>query len=128
MATKLYVGNLSFDTTGPRLAALFAEIGAVKSAEVVQDYYTGRSRGFAFVEMADRDEAEVAVKQLNGSEFDGRMIRVSEARPRGEEGGGGALNRRYANGYASGKTGFGSDYPTGYGKIYGRDYGQRQRW
>ena len=113
MATKIYVGNLAFATTDTRLASVFAQIGKVEKAEIIQDYYTGRSRGFGFVLMASENEAGEAIRQLNGTDLDGRPIKVSEARQRN-----GA-----ANGYAS------SDYGAGgYGKIYGSDGGRRQRW
>ncbi len=86
MSTKLYVGNLSFQTSTGDLEQLFVGIGAVESVNVITDRDTGRSRGFAFVEMASQAEAEEAIKQLNGKEIDGRSLTVNAARPR-EEGG-----------------------------------------
>jgi len=86
MSTKLYVGNLSFQTTTADLEQLFVGAGAVQSVNVITDRDTGRSRGFAFVEMASQAEAEEAIKQLNGKEIDGRALTVNAARPR-EEGG-----------------------------------------
>lgn len=80
---KLYVGNLSFETTEQRLASMFAEHGAVRSAALVTDRDTGRPRGFGFIEMSD-DAAKAAIAALNGKAVDGRDLTVSEARPRGE--------------------------------------------
>jgi cold-inducible RNA-binding protein len=87
MSTKLYVGNLSFQTSSGDLEQLFVSAGTVQSVNVITDRDTGRSRGFAFVEMASDAEAQEAIKQLNGKEVDGRTLTVNEARPR-EEGGG----------------------------------------
>ncbi len=89
MATKLYVGNLSFRTTQEDLRDLFAQAGTVESASVIEDRETGRSRGFGFVEMATQEEAQAAIEQFNGKEFNGRNLTVNEARPRTERGGGG---------------------------------------
>ena len=82
MTTRLYVGNLSDQTTEQDLSRLFAEVGAVTSAQVTSDRTTGRSRGFGFVEMESADAAQQAVATLNGREFGGRALAVSEARPR----------------------------------------------
>ncbi len=79
---NIYVGNLPFSVSDQDLEAHFAEFGEVSSARVISDRDTGRSKGFGFVEMANQAEAEEAIKQLNGSEMDGRDIRVNEARPR----------------------------------------------
>jgi RNA recognition motif-containing protein len=87
MATNLYVGNLSFDTTEQRLRELFATYGEVASANLITDRETGRSRGFGFVEMADEEGANAAIAGLNGQEVDGRTLRVELARPRRSEGG-----------------------------------------
>ena len=87
MSTKLYVGNLSFRVSSDDLFEYFSQVGQVESANVVQDRETGRSRGFGFVEMASEDEANGAIAQFNGSEFEGRNLIVNEARPR-ENGGG----------------------------------------
>src|ERR687893_2184179 len=89
MAIKLYVGNLSFQTTGEELRTLFSQAGNVESANVVEDRDTGRSRGFGFVEMSSREEGEAAIQQFNGKEFGGRNLTVNEARPREDRGGGG---------------------------------------
>ncbi|MGI8565527.1 MAG: RNA recognition motif domain-containing protein [Pyrinomonadaceae bacterium] len=88
MSTKLYVGNLSFRTTSEELRDLFAQAGTVKSASVIEDRDTGRSRGFAFVEMATAEGAAAAVEQLNGKDFGGRNLTVNEARPKTDRGGG----------------------------------------
>lgn len=85
---KLYVGNLSFDTSEQQLESLFAEFGAVQSAALVTDRDTGRPRGFGFVEMSD-DDARTAMAELNGKNVDGRDLTVNEARPRNDRGGGG---------------------------------------
>jgi RNA recognition motif-containing protein len=79
---KLYVGNLSYDTTNAGLESLFAQAGAVAEATVVTDRDTGRSRGFGFVEMADVAGATAALEQFNGKELDGRSIKVAAAKPR----------------------------------------------
>src|SRR5690242_676916 len=104
MATKLYVGNLSFQTTSDELRDHFAQIGSVESASVVEDRMTGRSRGFGFVEMATPEEAAAAIEQLNGKEFNGRNLTVNEARPRIDRGsGGGYGNRGGGGGYGRGR-------------------------
>jgi len=87
MPTKLYVGNLAYSVTNEDLEALFSQAGKVESAVVVTDKFSGQSRGFGFVEMADSNEAAKAIEEFNETELKGRAIRVNEARPR--EGGGG---------------------------------------
>ena len=90
MNKRLYVGNLSYDTTDERLRELFEGAGTVLSAEVIRDNYSGRSKGFGFVEMENEDEANAAIEALNGQTMDGRPLTVNEARPRRpREGGGG---------------------------------------
>ena len=84
MATKLYVGNLPFNTTDADLKSTFEPAGAVASATVIADRMTGRSRGFGFVEMASDEEAKKAVEMFNGKDMGGRKIVVNEARPRME--------------------------------------------
>lgn len=98
MSNKLYVGNLSFRVTSEDLHEHFASAGAVESANVVFDRETGRSRGFGFVEMATEDDANNAIAQFNGSEYDGRNMVVNEARPREDRGGGGGGGRRGGGG------------------------------
>ena len=109
MATKLYVGNLSYQTTDQQLHDLFSEAGNVSSAQVVTDRYTGQARGFGFVEMASEDEAQQAIAAINGRNVDGRALVVNESRPR--EGGGGGGSR--------GGSGSGGGYGGGGGRSGG---------
>src|SRR2546430_6478625 len=107
MATKLYVGNLSFRTTSEDLREAFASVGTVESATVIEDRDTGRSRGFGFVEMATPEEAATAIEQFNGKEFGGRNLTVNEAKPRADRGGGGGRGgyggRGGGGGYGGGR-------------------------
>jgi RNA recognition motif-containing protein len=89
MSAKLYVGNLTFQTSSDDLRDLFSKTGTVESANVVEDRETGRSRGFGFVEMSTADEAKTAIDQLNGTDYEGRNLTVNEAKPREDRGGGG---------------------------------------
>jgi RNA recognition motif-containing protein len=82
MATNLYVGNLSYDTTEDGLRTLFAEYGEVESVRLITDRYTGRSKGFAFVEMTAEEAADEAIGALNGKQVDGREVKVEKAKPR----------------------------------------------
>jgi RNA recognition motif-containing protein len=106
MSTKLYVGNLAFQTTSQELQELFAQAGTVESAAVVEDRDTGRSRGFGFVEMATKEESTAAIDQFNGKEVNGRALKVNEAKPRENRGGGGGRgfggNRGGGGGYGGG--------------------------
>ena len=86
MGNKLYVGNLSFHLTSDDLGEYFGQAGTVESARVIEDRDTGRSRGFGFVEMSTEEEAQGAIEQFNGQEFEGRNIVVNEARPREDRG------------------------------------------
>jgi cold-inducible RNA-binding protein len=93
MATKLFVGNLSFNTTEGDILDLFKQAGTVNSCELIVDKFTSKSRGFAFVQMGTQEEATKAIADLNGKELDGRALTVNEAkpredRPRGDFGGG----------------------------------------
>lgn len=81
MATKLFVGNLEYTVTGDDLKTLFADAGTVVDAVVISDKFSGRSRGFGFVEMSSEDEAKAAIEKLNGADLKGRKISVNEARP-----------------------------------------------
>jgi RNA recognition motif-containing protein len=94
MGRKLFVGNLAFSTTSSDLESLFATVGTVESASVVNDRDTGRSRGFGFVEMSSQSEAARAVSELNGRDIGGRQISVAEAREREARGGGSGGGRR----------------------------------
>src|SRR5580658_9596003 len=89
MNTKLYVGNLSFDTTENDLQDLFAQHGPVSEVNLITDRMTGRSRGFAFVTMSTPEAAQAAITALSGKDIQGRALTVNEARPREEHGGGG---------------------------------------
>ncbi len=89
MAKKLYFGGLSYNTTDDTLQAAVAQFGNVASAKVIMDRETGRSRGFGFVEMSTDEEAQAVISGLDGKEVDGRVVRVSEARPQENGGGGG---------------------------------------
>ena len=91
MATKLFVGNLSFNTTEGDVLDLFKQAGNVTSCELIVDKFTSKSRGFAFVTMGSQEEANAAISQMNGKELDGRALTVNEARPREDRprGGGG---------------------------------------
>ncbi|HEV7698740.1 MAG TPA: RNA-binding protein [Pyrinomonadaceae bacterium] len=100
MSTKLYVGNLSFDTTTQDLETMFGESGTVTSANIIEDRETGRSRGFAFVEMSSKEEAKAAISALDGKEVGGRNLKVNEAKPRESNGGGGGGGGR--GGYGGG--------------------------
>lgn len=84
--TNIFVGNLSFQTSQADLLAAFTPYGAVERVNIVTDRDSGRSRGFAFVEMTDRRDAETAISQLNGAELNGRALNVNEARPKTEDG------------------------------------------
>ena len=108
MAVKLFIGSLSFSTSTERLRETFARVGTVESASVVTDRDTGRSRGFGFVEMATTEDANEAVARLNGSELDGRRIKVELAKPGGgAAGGGGGGGQRRSGGGGSGWGGGG---------------------
>src|SRR3982751_3917355 len=98
MGSKLYVGNLSYNTTSSELQQMFGPHGSVQSAEVIQDRDTGRSKGFGFVLMGSDTEARAAIAALNGQQQDGRALTVNEAKPREERGGsrgGGGNGKRY---------------------------------
>jgi cold-inducible RNA-binding protein len=116
---KLYVGNLSFDVTEDELSAEFGSYGKVESVAIPTDKISGRPRGFAFVEMASKAEAEAAITGLNGKTFKDRTIVVNESRPRADNrGGGSSYGNRRSGGYGS--SGFGGDRG-------GRSGGGRQR-
>lgn len=103
---RIFVGNLSYNTTEDQLHDLFSQAGAVESTSIVTDKMTGRSRGFAFVEMGS-DEGTKAIEMFNGYELDGRTINVNEARPRNENGGGGRGGFGGNRGGGGGRGGYG---------------------
>lgn len=119
MATKLYVGNLSFNTTEGDLLRMFEEAGAVSSCSIIMDKFTNKSRGFAFVEMASEEDAQKAISEFNGKMIDGRALTVNEARPREDRGGGGGFG---GGGGGGGRGGFGGG---GGGGGRGRDRDRR---
>src|SRR6266850_1987916 len=122
MGTKLYVGNLSFNTTENELQELFSQAGAVQEVTLMQDKFTGKSRGFAFVTMGSEQDAQNAIAKLNGQTVEGRALTVNEARPREARppGGGG---RGYGGG-GYGRGGGGGGYGRGGG---GGGYGRGDR-
>ena len=127
MSKKLYVGNIAFQTTNEELAQVFGQFGTVTSAQVITDRETGRSRGFAFVEMSDG--AEEAVNAMNGALLGGRTLTVNEAKPREDRGGGGGGGYGggggggYGGGGRGGRSGGGGGGGRGgYGGGGGRDY------
>lgn len=99
MSIKLYVGNLSFNTTNQDLNDMFAEYGSVQSSNVIEDRETGRSRGFGFVEMSSQSEGEAAMSQLHGKEVDGRELKVNEAKPQTKRHNGGGYDSSYKSGW-----------------------------
>ena len=102
MSSKLYVGNLSFDTTTSDLETMFGAHGTVESTNIIEDRETGRSRGFGFIEMSSKEEGQAAISTLNGKEVGGRALTVNEAKPRenngGNRGGGGGNRGGYGGG------------------------------
>ena len=133
MGQKLYVGNLSYNTTSSDLEQLFSQHGTVQSAEVIQDRDTGRSKGFGFVEMGSDEEATAAINALNGAEHDGRNLTVNEAKPKeprsgGGYGGGGGRGG-YGGGGGGGRGGYGGGGGGGGGGGRGgRSGGGRDRY
>lgn len=129
---NIYVGNLSWNLKDQDLSNLFATHGEVVSAKIVTDKFTGRSKGFGFVEMANDDQAQAAIAALNGSEVDGRNIVVNESRPKpegGGSGGGGGFKKRSfgsgggGGGYKGGGGGYKGKSGGGGGGGYNRDRG-----
>ena len=104
MGSKLYVGNLSYNTTSSDLEQMFSQHGTVQSAEVIADRDSGRSKGFGFVQMGSDEEAQAAIAALNGQEQDGRTLTVNEAKPREDRGGGSGGGR---SGGGGGRGGYG---------------------
>ncbi|GAB4500896.1 MAG: hypothetical protein Fur0035_04360 [Anaerolineales bacterium] len=116
MDNKLYVGNLPYSATEEELQGMFSKAGTVTSVAIIKDRDSGRSKGFAFVEMASADDAQKAISMLNGQDFAGRPLTVNIARPREEHAGGGGFNR-------GGGFGRGNDRGGGFGR--GNDRGSR---
>jgi RNA recognition motif-containing protein len=112
MAKNIYVGNLPYHTTGDELVELFQPYGTVTSGQVISDKFSGRSRGFGFVEMTNDAEADSAIEALNGYAYNGRPLTVNEARPREERGpgGGGGGRGGRGGGYGGGGGGYGEGY------------------
>ena len=110
MASKLFVGNLPFTTTENDLQDHFAQAGAVTAVNIMQDRATGRSRGFAFVEMASQEEANKAISMFHQQDFQGRALTVNEARPREERPPGGGGGGGYRGGRGGGGAGGGGGY------------------
>jgi cold-inducible RNA-binding protein len=117
MGTKLYVGNLSFNTTENELQELFSQAGAVQEVTLMQDKFTGKSRGFAFVTMGSEQDAQNAISKLNGQTVEGRALTVNEARPREARPPGGGGRGYGGGGYGGGGGGYGGGR---------RDGGQRR--
>ena len=115
---KIYVGNLSYEVTEQDLRQEFEALGGVDSVNIIADKYSGRPKGFAFVEMASKSEAEAAITELNGKTLKDRTIVVNESRPRTDSRGSGSYGNRRSGGYGSG--GYGSNRG-------GRSGGKRQR-
>ena len=126
MGSKLYVGNLSYNTTSSDLEQMFSPHGTVSSAEVIQDRETGRSKGFGFVQMGSDAEAQAAIAALNGQEADGRALTVNEAKPREDRprggGGGGGGRGGYGGGGGGGGGGRSGGGRGGYGGGGGNRY------
>jgi RNA recognition motif-containing protein len=132
MGTKLYVGNLSFNTTENELQELFSQAGPVQEVTLMQDKFTGKSRGFAFVTMTSEQDAQSAISKFNGQTVEGRPLTVNEARPREARppggGGGGGGGRGYGGGGGGyGGGGGGGGYGGGGGGGGRRDGGGGQR-
>jgi RNA recognition motif-containing protein len=122
---NIYVGNLSWGLKDQDLANLFAPFGEVSSAKIVTDKFTQRSKGFGFVEMANDEEAQAAIAQLNGTEVEGRSLVVNESRPKQEGGGGGGgyKKRNFGGGGGGYNKGGGGGYNKGGGGGYNRGGG-----
>lgn len=114
---NLYISNLSYNITDADLKELFAEYGEIVSAKVIMDRETGRSRGFGFVELSDDELAKKAIEELNQASYDGKVINITEARPREDRGDrGGRFNNNRGGGYGSNRGGgYGSNRGGGYG-------------
>lgn len=123
MGKNIYVGNLPYDTSGDELKQLFEAYGTVSSGQVIIDKFSGRSRGFGFVEMDQDDEAQAAIDALNGTPYGGRPLTVNEARPREERATG---SGRGGYGGGGGRGGYGGGAGGGGGGGYGGSYGSHE--
>ena len=114
---NLYISNLSYNISDEDLSLLFADYGEITSAKVIMDRETGRSRGFGFVELSDDELAKKAIEELNQASYDGKVINITEARPREDRGDrGGRFNNNRGGGYGSNRGGgYGSNRGGGYG-------------
>ena len=122
---NLYISNLSYNISDEDLRLLFADYGEITSAKVIMDRETGRSRGFGFVELSDDELAKKAIEELNQASYDGKVINITEARPREDRGDrGGRFNNNRGGGYGSNRGGgYGSNRGGGYGSNrYGGRY------
>ena len=121
---NLYISNLSYNISDEDLRLLFADYGEITSAKVIMDRETGRSRGFGFVELSDDELAKKAIEELNQASYDGKVINITEARPREDRGDrGGRFNNNRGGGYGSNRGGgYGSNRGGGYG--FNRDGGR----
>ena len=117
---NIYVGNLSFDATEDQLKELFGPFGQVTEVRLIMDKFSGKSKGFGFIEMPSKEEAEKAIEELNGKDMDGREITVNEAKPKVDRGGRGGRG-----GFGGGRGGGGGG---GYGRGGGRGSGGRDRY
>ena len=128
MGMKVYVGNLGYDTSEADLEQLFGQHGTVQSCSIITDRDSGRSKGFAFVEMGSDQEARKAIEELDGKELDGRALKVNEAKPKPQRSGGGGGG--YGGGGGGGGYGGGGGGGGGRGGRGGRDRGDRggDRW
>ena len=117
---RIYVGGISYNTTADGLRRLFEQSGSVSDATIVEDRYSGQSKGFGFVEMPDANEANDAINKYNGYNLDGRTLTVNEARPREERSGGGGGGRSGGGGGYGGGGGGRSGGGGGYGGGGGR--------
>ena len=122
---NLYISNLSYNISDEDLRQLFADYGEITSAKVIMDRETGRSRGFGFVELSDDELAKKAIEELNQASYDGKVINITEARPREDRGDrGGRFNNNRGGGYGSNRGGgYGANRGGGYGSVRagGRD-------
>ncbi|MFK7959893.1 MAG: RNA recognition motif domain-containing protein [Phycisphaerales bacterium] len=127
---KIYVGNLSFDTTEDEVRDLFSQHGEVTDVALITDRETGRPRGFGFVEMRDDDAGRNAIGEIDGQEVGGRQLRVNEARPKGDRPGGGGGGGGYRGGGGGGGGGYrgGGGGGGGYGGGGGGGGGDRGGW